>query len=75
MRYLNQMTLILFMSAILTLFSCIPASVTLVTGLMDIGRGDLLTSIKRSYPYYLSLFEHFLHTPANLIIFGDQSLE
>lgn len=50
-------------------------SVTLVTGLWDIGRGDLQEGWSRSFQYYLEKFEQLLQVNENMIIFGDEELE
>lgn len=50
-------------------------SVTLVTGLWDIGRGDLQEGWSRSFQYYLEKFEQLLQVDENMIIFGDEELE
>jgi len=47
---------------------------TLVTGLWDIGRGNLTEGWSRSFDYYLSKFESLLKVDNNMIIFGDQEL-
>ena len=49
--------------------------VTLVTGLWDIGRGEMGTSFSRSYEHYLECFEKLLKVDVNLIVFGDKTLE
>jgi len=49
--------------------------ITLVTGLWDIGRGDLSEGWSRSYQHYLNKFEDLLKVDHNLIIFGDKELE
>ena len=49
--------------------------ITLVTGLWDIGRGDLTEGWSRSFDYYLSKFESLLQVENNMIIFGDQELK
>jgi hypothetical protein len=49
--------------------------ITLVTGLWDIGRGDLSEGWSRSYQHYLNKFEDLLKVENNLIIFGDEELE
>ena len=48
--------------------------ITLVTGLWDIGRGDLDEGWSRSYQHYLDKFKELLSVNNNLIIFGDQEL-
>jgi hypothetical protein len=49
-------------------------NVTLVTGLWDIGRGDLEEGWSRSYSHYLEKFKDLLKIEENLIIFGDAEL-
>ena len=49
--------------------------ITLVTGLWDIGRGDLDEGWSRSYQHYLDNFKELLSVNNNLIIFGDKELE
>jgi hypothetical protein len=49
--------------------------VTLVTGLWDIGRGDLKEGWLRSYSHYLNKFEELLKIKENLIIYGDNELK
>ena len=46
--------------------------VTLVTGLWDIGRGDLTEGWSRPFDSYLNKFEELLKYDDNMIIFGDQ---
>ena len=48
---------------------------TLVTGLWDIGRGQLSEGWSRSYEHYLNKFTELLKVQSNLIIFGDSELE
>jgi hypothetical protein len=48
--------------------------VTLVTGLWDIGRGDLTEGWSRSFDTYLNKFEDLLKYDGNVIIFGDQKV-
>ena len=48
---------------------------TIVTGLWDIGRGDLTEGWSRNFDHYLNKFEEFLKIPHNLIIFGDEELK
>lgn len=50
------------------------STVTLVTGLWDIKRGDLGEGWSRSFDYYLEKFSELLDTPDNMIIFGDAEL-
>jgi hypothetical protein len=47
---------------------------TLVTGLWDIGRGNLEKGWNRSFDYYLNKFDDLFKIDCNLIIFGDESL-
>ena len=49
--------------------------ITLVTGLWDIGRGNLSEGWSRSFDYYLNKFEQLLQVDCNMIIFGDSELE
>jgi|688.fasta_scaffold56732_5 hypothetical protein len=51
------------------------SKVTLVTGLWDIGRGNLNEGWSRSYSHYLEKFKQLLSTDLNLIIFGDTELQ
>jgi len=48
---------------------------TIVTGLWDIGRGELTEGWSRKFEHYLNKFEDFLKIPHNLIIFGDEELK
>lgn len=50
-------------------------NITLVTGLWDIGRGDLSEGWSRSFDHYLNKFDELLRIDVNLIIFGDKELE
>jgi len=50
-------------------------SITLVTGLWNIGRGELSEGWSRSYQHYLDKFNQLLDTPNNMIIFGDKELQ
>jgi len=52
-------------------FSKNKREVTIVTALIDIGRGDLGTDFKRSYAAYLDRFKEILEMPNNLIIYAD----
>lgn len=45
--------------------------VTLVTGLWNVNRGDLLI-FKRSFDYYLNYFRDTLLVKSNIIFFGDE---
>ena len=49
--------------------------ITLVTGLWDIGRGDLKEGWSRKYSHYLDKFSQLLTVDNNMIIFGDQELK
>ena len=49
--------------------------ITLVTGLWDIGRGNLSEGWSRPFDYYLKKFEQLLQVDCNMIIFGDRELE
>jgi hypothetical protein len=51
------------------------SNITLVTGIWDIGRGDLTEGWSRSYQHYLDKFEQLLKVEENLIIFGDEELK
>lgn len=51
------------------------SNITLVTGIWDIGRGDLTEGWSRSYQHYLNKFEQLLDVQENMIIFGDESLK
>lgn len=50
-------------------------SVTLVTGLWDIKRGELSEGWSRSYDHYLEKFKQLLSVDNNMIIFGEPELE
>jgi hypothetical protein len=50
-------------------------NVTIVTGLWDIGRGQLAEGWSRSYDHYLNNFEKLLAIENNMIIFGEAELE
>ena len=51
------------------------SKITLVTGLWDLGRGDLTEGWSRSYEHYLEKFAELLKIEENLIIFGDAKLK
>ena len=51
------------------------SKVTLVTGLWDIGRGNLSEGWSRSFDYYLEKFEQLLQIDCNMIIYGDNELQ
>ena len=50
-------------------------NITLVTGLWEIGRGNLTEGWSRSFEHYLNKLEQLLNVDANIIIFGDKELE
>ena len=50
-------------------------NVTIVTGLWDIGRGELKEGWSRNFNHYLSKFSELLKIENNMIIFGEQELE
>ena len=47
---------------------------TLVTGLWDIGRGNMTEGWSRSFDHYLNKFSELLSVDCNMIIFGDKDL-
>jgi hypothetical protein len=49
--------------------------ITLVTGLWDLGRGNLTEGWSRSFDHYLEKFKDLLKVEENLIIFGDAELK
>jgi hypothetical protein len=49
--------------------------ITLVTGLWDIGRGNLSEGWSRSFDHYLNKFDQLLQIDCNMIIFGDKELQ
>jgi hypothetical protein len=49
--------------------------ITLVTGLWDIGRDQLLEGWSRTYQHYLDKLSQLLKVENNLIIFGDSELQ
>jgi hypothetical protein len=49
--------------------------ITLVTGLWDIGRGNMYDGWSRSFQHYLDKFEQLLSVNNNMIIFGESYLE
>jgi hypothetical protein len=51
------------------------SNITLVTGIWDIGRGELTEGWSRSYQHYLDKFEQLLKVEENLIVFGDEELK
>jgi hypothetical protein len=51
------------------------SNITLVTGIWDIGRGELTEGWSRSYQHYLEKFDQLLKVEENLIIFGDEELK
>ena len=50
-------------------------NITLVTGLWDIGRGELKEGWSRSFNHYIDKFKELLKIEENLIVFGDAELE
>lgn len=50
-------------------------SYTLVTGLWDIGRGELSEGWSRPFELYLQKFQELLSIDENMIIFGDEKLK
>ena len=51
------------------------SNITLVTGIWDIGRGELSEGWSRPYQHYLDKFEELLKCEENMIIFGDEELQ
>ena len=51
------------------------SNITLVTGIWNIGRGDLSEGWSRPFQHYLDKFEQLLKVEENLIIFGEEELE
>ena len=51
------------------------SNITLVTGIWDIGRGELTEGWSRPFQHYLDKFEQLLKVEENLIIFGEDELE
>ena len=50
------------------------SNITLVTGIWDIGRGNLTEGWSRPFQHYLDKFEKLLEVEENLIIFGEEEL-
>lgn len=50
-------------------------SITLVTGIWDIGRSNLSEGWARPFQHYLDKFEYLLKVDTNMIIFGDKELK
>ena len=50
-------------------------SITLVTGLWNIGRDELSDGWSRTFQHYIDKFEQLLKVEENLIIFGEKELE
>ena len=50
-------------------------NITLVTGLWEIGRGNLTEGWSRSFDHYLEKFSQLLEIENNMIIYGDHELE
>ena len=48
--------------------------ITLVTGLWNLGRGELTEGWSRSFSHYLEKFKEILKVEENLIIYGDEEL-
>ena len=51
------------------------SNITLVTGIWDIGRGELSEGWSRPFQHYLDKFEQLLKCNENMIIFGDEELQ
>lgn len=51
------------------------SKLTLVTGLWDIGRSNLLEGWSRTFDHYLEKFEQLLQVDCNMIIYGDEELQ
>ena len=51
------------------------SEITIVTGLWDIGRGNLSNDWERSIKQYQTKFSELLKIEENMIIFGDESLQ
>jgi hypothetical protein len=51
------------------------SEITIVTGLWDIGRGNLSNDWERSIKQYYTKLSELLKTDENMIIFGDESLQ
>jgi len=51
------------------------SNITLVTGIWDIGRGELSEGWSRPFQHYLDKFEQLLKCDENMIIFGDEELQ
>lgn len=51
------------------------SEITIVTGLWDIGRGNLSNDWERSIKQYYTKFSELLKIEENMIIFGDESLQ
>ena len=49
--------------------------ITLVTGLWDIGRGNMTEGWSRNFDFYLEKFKELLKIDCNMIIFGDIELQ
>jgi hypothetical protein len=49
--------------------------ITLVTGLWDIGRGNMTEGWSRNFDFYLERFKELLKIDCNMIIFGDLELQ
>ncbi len=53
----------------------IDSKITVVTGLWNIKRGELVEGWSRSFEHYLEKFNELLDLPHNLIVFGEKELE
>ena len=51
------------------------SKLTLVTGLWDIGRSNLLEGWSRTFDHYLEKFGQLLQVDCNMIIYGDEELQ
>jgi FkbM family methyltransferase len=51
------------------------SNVTIVTGLWDLGRGNISNTFKRSYDHYKEKFIELLKTPSNLFIYVSKEDE
>jgi hypothetical protein len=49
--------------------------VTIVTGMWDLGRGEISDGFRRSYDHYKNKFSELLKTPVNMIIFASKEDE
>jgi len=51
------------------------SNITLVTGIWDIGRGELEEGWSRPFQHYLDKFSQLLDVDTNMIIFGEEELK